>query len=175
MKNIHLLFISVLLCCTSMSMVSCAQTGQSQKDLPASDDPSLVWDGTRIEKTDEEWKQELEPFQFYVMREQGTERAYSGPLNDNKKEGIYSCSACGLPLFDSDTKFDSGSGWPSFYQPIDPKNVGEDTDYDIGYPRTEVHCARCDGHLGHVFNDGIGQPTGLRYCINSVSLDFEER
>lgn len=175
MKNIHLLFASVLLCCTSMSMVSCAQTGQSQKDLPASDDPSLVWDGTRIEKTEEEWKQELEPFQFYVMREKGTERAFSGSLNDNKKDGIYSCSACGLPLFDAATKFDSGSGWPSFYQPIDPKNVGEDTDYDIGYPRTEVRCARCDGHLGHVFNDGIGQPTGLRYCINSASLEFEAR
>jgi len=159
----------------SFGATSCAQTAKQQKDLPGSTNIELVFDGKTIDKSEEEWKSILDEFQFYVMREQGTERAFSGPLNDNRKDGIYTCSACGLPLFDSETKFDSGTGWPSFYQPIDPKNVGEDTDYDIGYARTEVHCARCDGHLGHVFNDGIGQPTGLRYCINSVSLNFEER
>ncbi len=170
-------FTPILLLSMGMAMQSCAQN-QSKSTPPTAaveTDPKLVYDGKPINKTDEEWKAELEPFQYYVMREQGTERAFSGPLNNNKKDGIYYCSACGLALFDATTKFDSGTGWPSFYQPIAPENVGEDTDYDIGYARTEVHCARCGGHLGHVFNDAIGQPTGLRYCINSVSLVFEKR
>ncbi|MEL6719349.1 MAG: peptide-methionine (R)-S-oxide reductase MsrB [Bacteroidota bacterium] len=124
-----------------------------------------------IEKTEEEWKAELTEKEFYVLRQAGTEYAFSGDLWDNKKEGIYTCRGCQLPLFSSATKYKSGTGWPSFWQPLKELYIGEDVDYKIGYKRTEVHCARCEGHLGHVFPDGP-EPTGLRYCINSVSLDF---
>lgn len=125
----------------------------------------------RIEKTEEEWKNLLDKEAFYVLRNKGTERAFTGDLWDKKESGFYICAACGLPLFDSDTKYDSGTGWPSFYKPVKKDYISEDVDYDIGYKRTEVLCARCGGHLGHVFPDGP-KPTGLRYCINSVSLKF---
>src|SRR5690606_16567382 len=125
-------------------------------------------------KTEAEWKKELTEMEYYVLREKGTERAFTGDLLKVKKEGLYSCAACGLVLFNSKHKFDSGTGWPSFYQSEDKNLVIESTDYDLGYPRTELTCARCGGHLGHVFEDGP-QPTGLRYCINSVSLDFNEQ
>lgn len=128
----------------------------------------------KIEKSDEEWQSQLTNMEFYVLREKGTERAHTGDLLKNKKEGIYTCAACNLDLFASDTKYKSGTGWPSFYQPIDKENILEDTDYDLGYARTEVMCKRCEGHLGHVFPDGP-EPTGLRYCINSVSLNFKEK
>ncbi|NNE26845.1 MAG: peptide-methionine (R)-S-oxide reductase MsrB [Saprospiraceae bacterium] len=127
-----------------------------------------------IEKSESEWRAELNDAEFRVLRKAGTERAFSGDLWDHKGDGVYTCRGCQLPLFDSKTKFKSGTGWPSYYKPFNDVNVGEDTDYKIGYARTEVHCARCGGHLGHVFNDGP-EPTGLRYCINSVSLDFVER
>ena len=126
----------------------------------------------KIVKTEAEWKQELTPEQFYVLRKQGTERAYAGALWNNHDKGVYVCAACGLPLFSSTTKFESGTGWPSFWQPIDPAHVETETDRSLFMTRTEVHCARCGGHLGHVFEDGP-KPTGLRYCINSVSLEFE--
>lgn len=127
----------------------------------------------KVHKSDADWKAELSEIEFYVLREAGTERAGTGDLLKIKKKGVYTCGGCQFPLFSSETKFDSGTGWPSFYAPLNTHCVQEDTDYKIGYARTEVLCKRCDGHLGHVFPDGP-QPTGLRYCINSVSLDFVE-
>lgn len=128
----------------------------------------------KIKKTDEEWRQKLSLDEYAVCRQHGTERAFTGRYWDTKTPGVYHCAGCGEPLFDSDTKYDSGSGWPSFYQPLDPDSVEENRDTTHGMIRTEVHCAKCDSHLGHVFEDGP-QPTGLRYCINSLSLKLHEK
>ncbi|MGB2753097.1 MAG: peptide-methionine (R)-S-oxide reductase MsrB [Pyrinomonadaceae bacterium] len=130
------------------------------------------FDGKEIAKSNEEWKKELTAEEYNVMREEGTERPYSGALTKNHKHGTYYCAACGLALFKSTAKFESGTGWPSFFQPIFKKNVVETVDNSLGEVRTEVECARCHAHLGHVFDDGP-QPTGLRYCMNSVSLKFK--
>ena len=126
-----------------------------------------------IEKSDEQWRQELTPEQYRVLREHGTERAGTSPLNHEHREGRFRCAGCGELLFTSDTKFESGSGWPSFYQPVDGA-VGTTADNSHFMRRTEVHCAKCGGHLGHVFPDGP-QPTGERYCMNGAALKFEPR
>lgn len=135
---------------------------------------SKLPESERVIKSNEEWRDLLTKEEFYILRQQGTERAFTGDLWDHKEHGVYTCAGCGLPLFDSETKFKSGTGWPSYYQPVDENHVGTETDRAYGMVRTEVHCGRCGGHLGHIFNDGP-PPTGLRYCINSASLDFEPK
>jgi peptide-methionine (R)-S-oxide reductase len=127
----------------------------------------------KLIKSEEEWKKELTPEQYRILREKGTERAFTGEYWDNHEEGIYVCAGCGEPLFHSNTKFDSGSGWPSYYAALNERNIEEQRDLSFGMIRTEVHCAKCGGHLGHLFDDGP-KPTGMRYCINSASLKFKK-
>jgi len=126
-----------------------------------------------IQRSEEEWRKRLTKEQFRVLRKEGTERSFTSPLNKEKRQGTYHCAGCELPLFDASTKYESGTGWPSFYQAL-PDAVATKTDYWIGYPRTEYHCARCGGHQGHIFKDGP-KPTGLRYCNNGVALTFKPK
>ena len=165
----------ILFACNSTS-----QTTVSSSDTASGVDPEIAdyrydppADGNveALDTTDGYWKELLNNQEYNVLREDGTEPSFSSPLNDNKAAGVYACRACGLPLFSSSTKFESGTGWPSFYEPIDAKYVHEESDNRYGMVRTEVSCARCGGHQGHVFPDGP-QPTGLRYCINGVALNF---
>lgn len=126
----------------------------------------------KIEKTEEQWREELSPEEFRVLRKEGTEKPFSSPLNDEKRAGTFTCAGCGKPLFAQATKFDSGTGWPSFYAPLSDDTVTEKTDRKLFMKRTEIRCADCDGHLGHVFKDGPN-PTGLRYCMNGIALGFK--
>jgi peptide-methionine (R)-S-oxide reductase len=154
--------------------LACDSTAPASAEGPAAEKGNHVHAANSTEKvvkTDEEWKKILTPEQYQVLRKKGTERAFTGELNDQKGKGTYVCAACGLPLYSSEAKFDSGTGWPSFWQPIDPKAVDTEEDRSFFSVRTEVLCARCGGHLGHVFTDGP-RPTGLRYCMNSVSMKF---
>jgi len=171
------MIIAILL--ISFSMNACLQSNTNhseEKSLKQISGDSFIDEKGEIinivSKTPEEWKEVLEPIAYKVLREKGTERAFTGIYHDYKKKGTYLCAGCGLPLFSADTKFDSGTGWPSFYAPIDKTHVQEDTDVSLGMKRVEVLCHRCGGHLGHVFDDGP-RPTGLRYCMNSVSLSFQ--
>lgn len=127
--------------------------------------------GETLSLTDDQWKEKLTDEEFYILRKHGTERAFTGKFWNHKGDGVYTCAACGAPLFDSDTKFKSGTGWPSFHTPYEQGRVSEHRDNTLGMTRVEVRCSRCNGHLGHVFSDGP-RPTGLRYCINSAALDF---
>ena len=169
------------------TFTACGPADAADKELPARQEGKMVKvqvynkagalvlvETKKVVKSDEEWKKQLTPEQYLIARGKGTERPFCGNLLDNKKDGVYACICCGLPLFASDAKFDSGTGWPSFFQPVAKENVVTEIDESHGMVRKEILCARCDGHLGHVFDDGP-KPTRLRFCVNSESLAFTPR
>jgi len=176
----HTLFLACLLmgatACNSQSKI---QTTVSEEKTMVEDQtpdykynpPAVEGKITLIEESEDYWRAQLTPKEFNILREEGTERSFTSPLNDEKRAGIFTCAACGLPLFKSDAKFKSGTGWPSFFQPINDAYVRQDVDNRYGMRRVEVSCARCNGHQGHIFPDGP-EPTGLRYCINGAAMNF---
>lgn len=173
MRHISLLFLLI----SGLAFQSCSQSTSVQHDEHDHDHEDIAQiasqssDFEKLELSEAEWKEKLSAEEFRILRKKGTERAFTGKYWNNKKAGTYICSGCQLPLFTSDTKFKSGTGWPSFYEPIQSEFILEETDVSYGMSRTEVLCGRCDGHLGHVFPDGP-KPTGLRYCINGNAMTF---
>jgi peptide-methionine (R)-S-oxide reductase len=164
-------FISSSIAVGAVAALSRIPISQSQNPKDAHGNKPKSKGIKKVIKTDAEWKSQLTPEQYNVLRQKGTEYAGTSPLTDEHGKGIFACAGCGLPVFSSEQKFDSGTGWPSFWAPIKKENVIEDVDKTLGMTRTEVSCAQCDGHLGHVFDDGP-KPTGLRYCMNGVALKF---
>jgi peptide-methionine (R)-S-oxide reductase len=171
-RPVLLLLVSVPVLAAGAVLVARPDAASKGAPMTASSSPaSPAASHDRVVKTDEEWKKILTKEQFYVTRKKGTERAFTGPYWDNHAKGTYVCVCCDLPLFDSETKFESGTGWPSFFQPYDPAHVANIEDRSHGMRRVEIRCVRCDAHLGHVFDDGP-PPTHQRYCLNSVSMQF---
>ena len=182
MRHLFTLFCALSLCvlasCGGSTQVTSTTVDQTNRASVVPDTVTFKYDPPAeegvvipIDKPDDYWAGILSPKAYNVLREDGTERSFTSPLNEEKRAGVFTCAGCGLPLFSSETKFKSGTGWPSFYQPIHPNYIKQDEDYRYGMARVEVSCARCGGHQGHVFPDGP-EPTGLRYCINGVSLNF---
>ena len=174
MKRRHFLFGAI----STLALAACSKLGIETQSRPSEsrssgrEDENIMAGKFEITHTDEEWAQLLDKEAYHVLREKGTEYAFTGIYWNHKEAGVYHCAGCGNPLFASDTKYESGTGWPSFFAPVDSEAVGTATDTALGMKRVEVYCSRCGGHLGHVFDDGP-KPTGLRYCLNSVSLAFE--